>query len=55
MTEEQENIVNKADKISQVYYSIIRGLKGDERDKVTKIWMNELSVLRVMYDALREE
>jgi len=55
MTEEQENIVNKADKISQVYYSIIRGLKGDERDKVTNIWMNELKVLRERYDALREE
>ena len=51
----QEEIVIEAEFISKNYYSIIRGLKGDNKERVTQEWLNELSVLRAMYDALRED
>ena len=55
MNEKQSAIFEQAEVISKNYYSIIRGLKGDKRESITKQWLNELSVLRTLYDFYREE
>ena len=55
MNEKQSVIFEKAEIISKNYYSIIRGLKGDKRESITKQWLNELSVLRTLYDFYREK
>jgi hypothetical protein len=55
MNRAQENIIDKADAISQDYYEIVRLLEGVERQNSTKVWLNTLGMLRVMYNDLREE
>ena len=55
MTEEQENIIKREDKISNEFYAHVRLLKGLEREKLINSWRKELDELRSAYDALREE
>ena len=55
MNRAQENIINKADEISQDYYAVIKTLKGVERQNATKMWLNELGIYRKMYNDLRDD